>query len=200
MSSVSTARFEFHTTTLEGVWRVSRKPIGDNRGFFSRLYCAEEFAVIGLAKPLAQINHSLSRQCGTIRGLHFQHPPHGETKVVTCLAGRIFDVAVDLRRGSPSFLHWFGAELSADNQESLVIPPGFAHGFQTLSDNAEIIYLVTAAYSAQAEDGINPFDPAVGIRWPKAVSEISARDAQRDMLDPARFAGVSLTAPGTSDV
>src|SRR6478735_11221192 len=109
MSSISTARFEFHTTMLEGVWRLSRKPIGDNRGFFSRLYCAEEFAAIGLSKPLAQINHSYSKQRGTIRGLHFQHPPHAETKVVTCLAGRIFDVAVDLRRDSPSFLQWFGA-------------------------------------------------------------------------------------------
>jgi dTDP-4-dehydrorhamnose 3,5-epimerase len=198
MSIVSTSRFEFHPTTLEGVWRVLRKPIGDNRGFFARLYCAEEFAAIGLAKPLAQINHSFSKLRGTVRGLHFQHPPHAESKVVTCMAGRIFDVAVDLRRGSPSFLHWFGTELSADNRESLVIPPGFAHGFQTLSDNAEIMYLVTAAYSAQAEDGINPFDPAVGIRWPETVSEISPRDAQREMLNPAEYAGISnamLEAP-----
>lgn len=195
MSIVSTARFEFHPTTLQGVWRVSRKPIGDDRGFFSRLYCAQEFAAIGLAKPLAQINHSFSRQRGTIRGLHFQYPPHAESKVVTCVAGRIFDVAVDLRRGSPSFLHWFGTELSADNQESLVIPPGFAHGFQTLSDDAEIVYLVTAAYSAQAESGVNPFDPAVGIQWPETVSEISQRDAQREMLNPAEYAGVSDAAP-----
>lgn len=190
MSTVSTARFEFHTTSLQGVWRVSRKPIVDDRGFFSRLYCAQEFAAIELAKPLAQINHSFSRQRGTVRGLHFQYPPHGESKVVTCVAGRIFDVVVDLRRGSPSFLQWFGTELSADNQESLVIPPGFAHGFQTLSDDAEIIYLVTAAYSAEAEGGVNPFDPAVGIRWPEVVTEISQRDAQRDMLNPAEYAGV----------
>lgn len=195
MSIVSTARFEFHPTTLQDVWRVSRKPIGDDRGFFSRLYCAQEFAAIGLAKPLAQINHSFSRQRGTIRGLHFQYPPHAESKVVTCLAGCIFDVAVDLRRGSPSFLHWFGTELSADNQESLVIPPGFAHGFQTLSDDAEIVYLVTAAYSAQAESGVNPFDPAVGIRWPETVSEISQRDAQREMLNPTEYAGVSDAVP-----
>ncbi len=195
MSTVSTARFEFHTTALQGVWRVSRKPIVDDRGFFSRLYCAQEFAAIELAKPLAQINHSFSRQRGTIRGMHFQYSPHAESKVVTCLAGRIFDVAVDLRRGSPSFLHWFGAELSADNQESLVIPPGFAHGFQTLSDDAEIVYLVTAAYSSQAESGINPFDPAVGICWPEAVTEISSRDAQRDMLNPAEYAGVGDTVP-----
>ena len=195
MSTVSTARFEFHTTSLQGVWRVSRKPIVDDRGFFSRLYCAQEFAAIELAKPLAQINHSFSRLRGTVRGLHFQYPPHGESKVVTCVAGRIFDVAVDLRRGSPSFLHWFGTELSADNRESLVIPPGFAHGFQTLSDDSEIVYLVTAAYCAQAEDGINPFDPAVSIRWPQPVTEISQRDAQREMLNLTKYTGVDDAAP-----
>ena len=124
MTPVATARFRFEPTPLAGVWLVQRQPIADARGFFARLYCAEEFAAIGLAEPPVQINHSYSRHAGTVRGLHFQHPPHPETKIVSCPAGRIFDVAVDLRRGSPTFLQWFGAELSAENQRSLVVPPG----------------------------------------------------------------------------
>lgn len=196
---ITTPRFTFHPAPLAGVWQVLRSPLADARGFFSRFYCAQEFAAVGITTPLAQINHSLSRLRGTVRGLHFQHPPHAETKVVTCIAGRIFDVAVDLRRHSPTFLHWFGAELSAENQQSLVIPPGCAHGYQTLSDDAQIIYLVTAAYSAQAEDGVNPFDPAVGIRWPEAVGEVSARDAGREMLKLAEYAGLGDVAPDARD-
>jgi dTDP-4-dehydrorhamnose 3,5-epimerase len=196
---ITTPRFSFLPAPLAGIWRVQRSHIGDARGFFSRFYCAQEFSVIGMTTPLAQINHSLSRLRGTVRGLHFQHLPHAETKVVTCISGRIFDVAVDLRRGSPSFLHWFGTELSAQNQESLVIPPGFAHGYQSLSNDAEIIYLVTTAYSAKAEDGVNPFDPAVGIRWPDPIGEVSERDARRKMLDLADYAGLDVVAPEARD-
>lgn len=192
MNVVATERFNFHPAPLEGIWRVTRKPIVDARGFFSRFYCAEAFAAIGLGMPLAQINHSLSRHCGTVRGMHFQHPPHGETKIVTCMAGRIFDVAVDLRHGSRTFLQWFGTELSAANQESLVIPPGFAHGFQTLEDDTEILYLVSAAYNAEAEDGLNPFDPALNIGWPLKASEISSRDAQRGFLDANSYPGLTV--------
>jgi dTDP-4-dehydrorhamnose 3,5-epimerase len=163
------------------------------------LYCAQEFAAVGITRRLAQVNHSGTRRRGTVRGLHFQYPPHSETKVVTCIVGRIFDVAVDLRRRSPTFLHWFGAELSAENQQSLVIPPGCAHGYQTLIDDSELIYLVTAAYSAQAEDGINPLDPAVGIRWPEAVGEVSERDAGQQMLNAAEYAGLDDVAPETRD-
>lgn len=188
--SITTPRFVFNPAPLPGVWQVLRKPIGDSRGAFSRFYCAREFAAVGIAAPLAQINHSLSRRRGTVRGLHFQHPPDAETKVVTCIAGRIFDVAVDLRRGSPTFLRWFGLELAAADAQSLVIPAGFAHGFQSLSDDAEILYLVTAAYSAESEDGINPFDPALGIEWPAAVGEVSARDGGRQMLDVATYRGL----------
>lgn len=192
MEPVLTPRFEFHPTPLAGVWRVARKPIRDARGFFARLYCAEEFRAIGLDLPIAQINHSHSRQAGTVRGLHFQHPPHHETKIVSCPVGAIFDVAVDLRRGSPTFLQWYGAELSAANQQSLVIPPGFAHGFQTLSTDAETIYFVTAPYSGAAEDGVHPFDPAVGIVWPVPPTEVSERDAKRAMLDRGSYGGVDL--------
>jgi dTDP-4-dehydrorhamnose 3,5-epimerase len=189
-TTLRTARFAFESTPLSGVWLVRRQPIADTRGFFARMYCAEEFAAIGLTAPLAQINHSFSRQAGTVRGLHFQHPPHHETKIVSCPAGRIFDVAVDLRRGSPTFLQWFGAELSAENQCSLVVPPGFAHGFQTLCEDSQTLYAVTAPYSGAAEDGVNPFDPAVGVAWPLAAREVSPRDAQRAAIDRAVYAGI----------
>ncbi len=185
------ARFAFTPTPLPGLWQAQRQPIRDARGFFARFYCAQEFAAIGVVQPLAQINHSFSQQPGTLRGLHFQHPPHAETKVVSCLSGRIFDVAVDLRHGSPSFLQWFGVELSAQAQNSLVIPPGFAHGFQTLEADSEILYLVTTAYSAEYEDGLHPLDPALAIAWPLPVAEISARDAQRPLLDVATYTGIA---------
>jgi dTDP-4-dehydrorhamnose 3,5-epimerase len=191
MNAIATARFGFEPTPLAGCWLVQRRPIADARGFFARLYCAEEFAAIGLAGPPVQINHSYSRHAGTVRGLHFQHPPHHETKIVSCPAGRIFDVAVDLRRGSPTFLQWFGAELSAENQRSLVVPPGFAHGFQTLVDDSQTLYAVTAPYSGAAEDGVNPFDAAVGVAWPLAATEVSPRDAQRAALDRASYSGIA---------
>jgi dTDP-4-dehydrorhamnose 3,5-epimerase len=180
--AVETPRFSFRPTPLAGLWQVQRKPIRDARGFFARFYCAQEFAAVGLAQPLAQINHSFSHLPGTLRGLHFQHPPHAETKVVSCLGGRIWDVAVDVRAGSPTFLQSFGTELSAAGQNSLLIPPGFAHGFQTLEPDSEIVYLVSAPYSAEREDGLHPLDPALAIAWPLPVAEISARDAQRPLL------------------
>lgn len=186
---ITTPRFTFHPTPLAGVWRVLRNPIGDARGFFSRFYCAQEFAAIGITMPVAQINHSFSRWSGTVRGLHFQHPPHAETKVVTCVAGRIFDVAVDLRRGSPSFLHWFGAELSAENQQSLVIPPRFAHGYQTLTADCELIYLQTAAYRPAAEAALNATDPRLSIAWPLEITKMSDRDRAVSMLT-AEFEGI----------
>lgn len=191
--TIETDRFSFQKTTLADLWQVDRKPRGDARGSFSRFYCADEFAAIGLTKPLVQINHSSSRNRGTIRGLHFQHPPRAETKIVTCLSGAIFDVAVDLRQGSPTFLAWYGIELSAENFRSLVIPAGFAHGFQTLQDNSEIIYLVTAEYAADLEDGVNPFDPAVGVSWPLDVADMSERDAKRPFIDRAQAAAIPVT-------
>lgn len=185
-----TRRFTTTPTPLSGVVHLDRKPIRDERGFFARFYCQDEFAELGLTQPPQQINHSLSTRRGTIRGLHFQYAPHAETKIVTCLQGAIFDVAVDLRAGSPTFLQWHGVTLSAERQNSLIIPPGFAHGFQTLSDQAQVLYLVTAAYSAEHEDGLNPLDPALGIAWPLPPSELSARDKNRPMLDPGRYAGL----------
>lgn len=189
-SVCNTPRFEFLAAPIAGVWLVRRKPITDARGFFARAYCADEFRAVGLVRPIVQINHSYSRVAGTVRGLHFQHPPHHETKIVSCPVGRIHDVAVDLRVGSPTYLQSFGVELSAENRMSLVIPPGCAHGFQTLCDDAETLYYVTSPYHGAAEDGLNPFDPALAIRWPLTVTEVSERDAQRMLIDTVTYSGL----------
>ena len=187
---METPRFFFEETLLQGVWQVNRKPICDARGFFTRFFCQEEFSAIGLGDAPIQINYSRSDLRGTVRGLHFQYAPHAESKIVTCMSGSIFDVALDLRAASPTFLKWFGVTLSADSQNSLVIPPGVAHGFQTLTDLAEVLYLVTESYSAEHEDGINPFDLAANIVWPVPVSEVSARDQQRLFLEDRNFVGL----------
>ncbi|UYO94998.1 dTDP-4-dehydrorhamnose 3,5-epimerase family protein [Pollutimonas sp. M17] len=185
----NTNRFELQASPISGLLHLKRKPIQDDRGFFSRFYCQEEFSALGLPLPV-QINHSMSKQRGTIRGMHFQYAPHAETKIVSCLQGSIFDVAIDLRAGSPTYLQWHGLMLSAELQNSLVVPPGVAHGFQTLEANAQILYLVSTAYSATDEDGVNPLDPAIAIDWPLPVGEISQRDQQRPFMDTSRFHGL----------
>ena len=170
------SRFDFLPTPLSGLTVVQRKHIEDNRGFFCRFYCAEEFREAGLKKPIAQINHTFTREKGTVRGLHFQYPPHAEAKIVSCLRGEIFDVAVDIRRDSPTFLQWFGTSLSEENKKSLFVPEGFAHGFQSLTENSEILYLVTAHYNPQKEDALNVQDPIIGIQWPLDITELSDKD------------------------
>jgi dTDP-4-dehydrorhamnose 3,5-epimerase len=170
------SRFVFHPTPLSGLLLVERKPIADSRGFFARFFCAEEFALHGFAKPVAQMNQTLTRKQGAVRGMHFQKPPHAEVKLVTCLTGRIFDVAVDVRQGSASFLHWHGEELSGENMRSLLIPEGFAHGFQTLSEDCELLYLHSRPHEPGAEGGLNPQDVGLAIDWPVPISEMSDRD------------------------
>jgi dTDP-4-dehydrorhamnose 3,5-epimerase len=189
--AIATPRFNFIPTPLSGVWQIHRKPISDTRGFFSRFYCAEEFATAGFKLPLVQINHSSSKQRGTLRGMHFQHPPQAESKIVTCIAGRIFDVAVDLRRDSATFLQWFGTELSAENQQSLLIPEGFAHGFQALSDDCELIYLHSAAYQPASEGAVNANDPRFAIAWPLNITEMSDRDRSYPLIT-TEFQGIEL--------
>lgn len=188
---IGVSRFDFHDTALQGLKRVERKPIEDARGFFARFFCAEEFRAAGLDKPIAQINHTLTRSKGTVRGLHFQHPPHAETKLVSCLVGSVFDVAVDLRTDSPSFLCWHGEILSAENRRSLLIPEGYAHGFQTLTAECELLYLHTAPFHAAAEGALNVSDPALGIDWPLPVSDTSARDRSHPFID-RHFSGIRL--------
>jgi len=169
-------RFQFKKTPLNGVLTAERKVLVDNRGSFSRLFCIEEFKEIPLRKPVVQMNHSVTKLKGSVRGLHFQIPPHAETKIITCLKGEAFDVAVDLRRGSPTFLSWHGETLSAENRKSIIIPEGFAHGFQTLSDDCELIYLHTEFYTPQAEQGLSVTDERIAVKWPLPITHISDRD------------------------
>jgi dTDP-4-dehydrorhamnose 3,5-epimerase len=176
-------------TPLPGLVVVQRQRQEDRRGYFSRFFCASEMSSVGFELPIAQINHTSTRRRGSVRGLHFQRPPHAEDKFVSCLRGEVFDVAVDLRRGSPTFLKWHGEILSADNARSLLIPQGFAHGFQTLEDDCELIYLHSRPYAADAEDGLNPIDPTVGIDWPLAFADISERDSSRPRIT-SDFTGI----------
>jgi dTDP-4-dehydrorhamnose 3,5-epimerase len=185
------ARFEIHETSVEGLKIIQRKPVGDHRGYLERLFCAEEFESLIHGKSIVQINRSLTSRCGVVRGMHFQNPPHTEIKAVTCLRGEIFDVAVDLRRGSPTFLAWHAEILSAGNHKTMLIPEGFAHGFQTLTADCELLYFHTAAWWADAEAGVNAQDPRVNIHWPKPVTEMSPRDAAHPLLT-ATFEGVTV--------
>jgi dTDP-4-dehydrorhamnose 3,5-epimerase len=185
-------RFDFIETPLSGLFRVERKPIDDHRGFFSRFFCAKEFKEVGLSKPIAQINHTLTKRKGIIRGLHFQYPPYCETKIVSCIQGKVFDVAVDIRKGSQTFLQWHAEILDAESQSSLYIPDGFAHGFQTLTENCQLLYLHSNFYTQKAEAALNVFDPVLAIDWPLKVKEISQRDQNHPLLD-SQFEGIEIT-------
>lgn len=185
------SRFDFIPTPLTGLMLVQRKAIEDHRGFLSRFYCAEEFRAAGIDKPVAQINHTLTRQRGAVRGLHFQHPPHAETKLVSCLRGEVLDVAVDLRRDSPTFLHWHGEILSAANRKSLLIPEGYAHGFQTLTEDCELIYLHTSPYHPESEGALNMADPRLNIAWPLPANDLSERDCNHPFISQ-NFQGIVL--------
>jgi dTDP-4-dehydrorhamnose 3,5-epimerase len=167
---------------LAGLKRVERQRLGDRRGFLARLFCAEDLAPAGWIKPIAQINHTYTAKQGTVRGMHFQHPPHTEMKLVSCTRGEVWDVAVDLRPGSPTFLRWHAEQLSAENGCALLIPEGFAHGFQALTNDAELLYCHSKAYAAYAEAGLNPTDPRLDITWPLAIAELSARDAGHTLI------------------
>jgi dTDP-4-dehydrorhamnose 3,5-epimerase len=168
---------------------VERKHIGDSRGFLSRLFCAEELAAAGWARPVAQINFTRTALRGTVRGLHFQYAPYAEMKLVMCTRGEVWDVAVDIRAGSATFLHWHGERLSEENRRALLIPEGCAHGFQAITDDAELVYCHSAPYVASAEAGLRPTDPRLAIRWPVEIAELSDRDSRHPLLDP-EFPGI----------
>jgi dTDP-4-dehydrorhamnose 3,5-epimerase len=176
------ARFEVQGTPLAGLQVIRRQPLRDERGWLERMYCADEFAELLSGQGIAQINHTLTTHRGTVRGMHYQMPPDAEAKLVSCLRGAVFDVAVDVRRGSRTFLKWHAEHLSADNHHSLLIPAGFAHGFQTLEDNCELLYLHTARYTPQAEAALNATDPRLSIAWPEPIKAQSARDAAHPPL------------------
>jgi len=186
------SRFHIIDTPLRGLKLVERRPIADTRGYFERMFCVEELRPLIEGRSIVQINHSLTEKQGTVRGLHYQREPDAEMKIVSCLKGEIFDVAVDIRPGSPTFLHWHGEILSAANHRMLVIPEGFAHGFQVIGEGSEIMYLVTAPYAPECEGGLHALDPLLGIAWPYPVSELSARDAAQ-----VKLTETALNALGT---
>jgi dTDP-4-dehydrorhamnose 3,5-epimerase len=185
-----TKRFIVGQTAIPGVRVIERVRLKDPRGYFERLFCISELAGAGWMRPVVQINRTFTARKGAVRGLHFQRPPHSEMKLVTCTHGAIFDVAVDLRRESDSFMQWHGEVLSSDNCRSLMIPEACAHGYQCLTDDVELLYLHTEKYAADAEGGIHPEDPRLAITWPLSVTDLSAKDASRTALADD-FAGIS---------
>ena len=177
----------FTALPLAGAYAVDLDQLGDERGFFARTFCKQEFATHGLATQWVQCNMSFSAKAGTVRGLHFQRPPMAETMLVRCTRGAIFDVIVDLRLGSATFGRWHGEWLDDNNRRMICVPEGFAHGFQTLSDNVEMLYFHSAPYSAANEGGLLWNDPELGISWPLSVTDLSVRDQgfpQFDELEP----------------
>lgn len=176
------SRFLIKNLPITGLKLAVREKMGDHRGFLTRLFCEEEFAKVGWNAAVSQINHTYTAIKGTVRGLHFQYSPYSEKKLVSCIKGEVWDVAVDLRADSATFLHYHAEILSADNHCALLIPEGFAHGFQTLTDNVEIIYCHSQPYNADAEAGLNPFDEKLAISWPLPLTEISARDRSHPLV------------------
>ncbi|HEV8373633.1 MAG TPA: dTDP-4-dehydrorhamnose 3,5-epimerase [Actinomycetota bacterium] len=174
----------FTETKVAGAFLIEPEPIGDERGLFARTFCREEFEAHGLSPVVAQCNLSFNHRRGTLRGLHYQAAPHGEAKLVRCTRGAIWDVAVDLRPGSPTYLAWFAAELSDGNRAALYIPEGCAHGFLSLTDAAEVAYQMSAPYAPGAARGVRWDDPAFGIEWPGEVLVINQRDASYPDVEP----------------
>jgi dTDP-4-dehydrorhamnose 3,5-epimerase len=179
----------FTPLPLQGAYIIEPNLFADHRGKFSRLFCQEELKQIGHDKPIVQINHSLTKQIGTVRGMHYQKPPKAEIKMVQCLKGEVFDVLVDLRKNSLTFLKWHGEILSANNMKMMYIPEGFAHGFQSLDQNSEIIYFVTEFYNPLYEAGIRYNDPEINIEWLLEPVNVSEKDQNYPLLN-SMFEGV----------
>lgn len=175
----------FGPTPIAGLWQVQGTPHVDERGSFTRLYCAEAFDTVMPDLRFVQVNHSITRQRGTLRGLHLQRAPALEWKLVRCLRGRVFDVAADLRRGSSTYGRCFALELNEQQPLALLIPPGVAHGFQALSDDTHLLYQHSAAHAPALEHGVRHDDPSLAIRWPLPPALVSARDLNLPLLEPA---------------
>lgn len=176
---------------INGVLTIRSRSVEDQRGSLSRLFCRQEMASVIGDRQIVQINQTKTKAKGAVRGFHFQYPPYAEMKIIRCLQGAIWDVAVDLRRGSPTFLHWFAQELTPENSTTMVIPEGCAHGFQALANDSELLYLHTAFYHPPAEGGINCLDPRLAVDWPLAIKDLSQRDRAHPLLDD-NFAGIEL--------
>jgi dTDP-4-dehydrorhamnose 3,5-epimerase len=176
-------------TAIEGLFVAHTARRADARGSFGRLFCDRELADCLMGRRIVQINHSRTTRLGAVRGMHYQRAPHAEMKLVRCLRGAVWDVAVDLRKGSPSFLRWHAQELTPDNGAMFVIPEGFAHGFQVLEEESELLYLHTAHFSPESEGGVLCTDPRLQIPWPLPIQDLSVRDQNHPPLAP-NFAGL----------
>lgn len=183
---------KFESLSIKGSFEISPTTFDDHRGFFGRVFCANEFFENGLETSFVQINHSGTIGKGSLRGMHFQFSPSCEIKVVKCIVGSIFDVIIDLRVDSPTFMKWIGIELSAKKRNMIYIPKGFAHGFQSLSNRSEIVYLVSSFYNREAEGGVRFNDPLVNINWPLPIDKISEKDLNIPLIDPKTFVGIRL--------
>lgn len=182
---------KIRSTNIDGVDVIENNPFTDHRGTLTRLFCAGELANIVGDRHIAQINRSRTIAVGAVRGLHYQRSPHAEMKLVLCLKGKVWDVAVDLRSGSGTFLQWHAEELSPGNCRMLVIPEGCAHGFQVLDPDSELLYLHTASYDAASEGGIQPCDPLLAISWPLPIVDLSQRDSTHPFVS-REFSGLAL--------
>ena len=171
------------STPIPGLMVVETTPHIDARGAFARFYCERELAELIGTRRIVQTNYSRTTLVGAIRGMHFQHPPNAEMKLVRCLKGRVWDVAVDLRRDSSTFLYWHAEELTSDNARMMVIPEGFAHGFQVMEAESELLYLHTAFYTPEGEGGVRYDDPRLSITWPLPVTDLSARDSRHPLIE-----------------
>lgn len=174
---------KIHDTPLQGLRRVETVPRTDSRGSFERLYCEQSLASLHSRLQVSQVNLSITRGRGTLRGMHYQAAPALEAKLIRCLRGRVFDVAVDLRAGSPTFLQWHAVELSGEEPVALFVPEGFAHGFQVLGEEAQLLYFHTAAWNPDCEGGIRHDDPRLAISWPLAARTLSDRDRSHPLID-----------------
>jgi dTDP-4-dehydrorhamnose 3,5-epimerase len=172
-----------HETTLPGLYVVEFETLLDKRGYFARSFCAREFEALGLNLTVAQCNISFNDSAGTLRGMHFQATPYEEAKLIRCTRGAIYDVAVDIRRDSRTYLRWHAVELTPDNRRMMFIPRGFAHGFQTLVDNSEVFYLMSEFYHPESACGLRWNDPALAIRWPMGTPLVSDKDGMHPLLD-----------------
>lgn len=182
---------KFEQLKASGLWIVEQERRSDERGWLSRTYCKNDFKQIDFSGEWVQHNHTLTRKAGSIRGMHYQLPPYSETKLVRCIVGSIYDVVIDLREGSPTFLKHYAVELSAENGKMLFIPNGFAHGFQSLTDNVELVYCHSEFYESGYEAGLHYSDPQLHIQWPLPVSMISERDQSHKLIEN-NFTGIKF--------
>ena len=182
MISILDKKLNFEELSLNGVYKIIKNKFSDDRGNFYRLFCEKEFKDLNICNKISQINLSTSTQKGTVRGLHYQTTPFSEQKIITCIKGKIWDVVVDIRKESPTYLKWTSLELSSENYTSILIPECFAHGFQTLESNSEILYFSSKPYMKEFEKGINPLDKKIKIKWPLKISNISSKDKNQSFL------------------